>query len=145
MEQQRPSLTARAAGAVGRWVWSHRRAWAPTALALVLWLLTGITHLIRPGLAWFLAPLALVPLAAWGWAWVKRPTRSRSALRRRGALAGAGVLAAGWPVAAIWIGPAHPALTTTWLLLTAAGQGAWLLLRPALPAAPSIPPVEETG
>ncbi|MFG2234389.1 hypothetical protein ACGFNX_31110 [Streptomyces sp. NPDC048723] len=55
--EQEPTLTARAVAASGRWLWKHRRTWAPTGLAVVLLAVTGLVHLIEPRTAWVLAPI----------------------------------------------------------------------------------------
>ncbi|MFE6080047.1 hypothetical protein [Streptomyces virginiae] len=127
--EQEPTLTARAAAASGRWLWKHRRAWAPTGLAAVLLVLTGLVHLIEPRTSWFLAPLALAPLGVWAWTARRRPATSRTARTWRALLTAAVTTAVAWVPVAIWFGPARPAVALAWALLTLTAQVAWLIAR----------------
>lgn len=129
--EQAPSLSARAALALGSWVWKHRRHWAPTGLAIALLALTGLVHLIEPRTAWALAPLALTPLGVWVWIAWRRPATSRAAKTWRALIAAAAAAGVGWVPVAIWFGPAHPAVALIWALLTLAAQLAWLIGRPS--------------
>ncbi|MET9695593.1 hypothetical protein ABZY31_01500 [Streptomyces sp. NPDC006529] len=120
-----PTLTARATAASGRWVWKHRRAWAPTGLAVLALMVTGVVHLIEPRTAWVLAPLALAPVAVWAWITRRRPATSRTTMTWRAltSAGAAGVVA--WVPVAIWFSPTHPAVALSWALLTLAAQLAW--------------------
>ncbi|MFD8631361.1 hypothetical protein [Streptomyces sp. NPDC059533] len=125
--EQAPSLSSRAALALGRWVWKHRSHWAPTGLAAVLLALTGVVHLIEPRTAWALAPLALAPLGVWVWIAWRRPATSRAAKTWRALIAAAVSAAAGWIAVAVWFGPALPPVALAWAVLTLAAQVAWLI------------------
>ncbi|MFD5620686.1 hypothetical protein [Streptomyces yangpuensis] len=125
--EQAPSLSSRAALAVGRWVWKHRRHWAPTGLALVLLILTGVVHLIEPRTAWALAPLALAPAGVWAWIARRRPAASRAAKTWRALITAAVTAAVGWVAVAVWFGPARPAVGLAWAVLTLVAQVAWLI------------------
>ncbi|MFF1779622.1 hypothetical protein [Streptomyces virginiae] len=127
--EQEPTLTARAAAASGRWLWKHRRTWAPTGLAVVLLAVIGLVHLIEPRTAWVLAPLALAPVGVWAWTARRRPATSRTAKTWRALLAAAATGAIGWVPVAIWFGPTAPVVALAWALLTLAAQIAWLIAR----------------
>ncbi|MCX4802518.1 hypothetical protein OG594_12765 [Streptomyces sp. NBC_01214] len=124
-----PSLTARAAAASGRWLWKHRRTWAPTGLSLVLLAVTGLAHLIEPRTAWVLAPLALTPVGVWAWTARRRPATSRTVRTWRALLAAAVTAGVGWVPVAIWFGPVRPAVALVWALLTLTAQVVWLIAR----------------
>ncbi|MFB9581719.1 hypothetical protein [Streptomyces goshikiensis] len=140
---EEPTLTARATAAAGRWLWRHRSQWAPTGIAVVLWLASGVAHLIQPAAAWWLAPLLLVPAGMWSRARARRQTTFRSVQLLRAVLATLGAATAGWLVVAVAVGPARPATAVTWLALTLVVQTLWLLLRHT-PAKASVPSAEET-
>ncbi|WP_371678346.1 hypothetical protein [Streptomyces sp. NBC_01276] len=127
--EEGPTLTARAVAASGRWLWKHRRSWAPTGLAVLLLIVTGLVHLIEPRTAWFLAPIVLAPAGVWAWITRRRPATSRTATAWRALLAAAVTGAVGWVPLAVWFSPAAPAVTVSWALLTLAAQVAWLITR----------------
>ncbi|MFD3542480.1 hypothetical protein ACFWUQ_23730 [Streptomyces sp. NPDC058662] len=127
--EEGPTLTARAAAASGRWLWKHRRTWAPTGLAVILLVVTGLVHLIEPRTAWFLTPLALAPVGVWAWITRRRPATSRTTRTWRALLAAAVTGAIGWVPVAIWFSPAHPAVALAWALLTLSAQVAWVIAR----------------
>ncbi|MEU8462664.1 hypothetical protein [Streptomyces sp. NPDC029003] len=138
------TLTARAAAASGRWLWKHRLTWAPTGMAMSVWLATGIAHLIQPAAAWWLAPLLVIPAGVWAWAHLRRQTAFRSVQVWRAVLAAVSTAAGAWLVAAVATGPARPATAVAWLLLTGVVQTLWLMHRPTSIAKPSVTPAEET-
>lgn len=126
---EEPTLTARATAATGRWMWKHRRTWAPTGLAVLLLAVTGIVHLFAPWAALIAVPAGGVPLAVWGWKAKTRSTQTRAASSWLNALA---VLAAGglaWFSLALWAGPFTPELMGLWSLTTLAAQVMWLIGR----------------
>ncbi|MFE1872872.1 hypothetical protein ACFW9N_18495 [Streptomyces sp. NPDC059496] len=124
-----PTLTARAAAASGRWLWKHRRTWAPTGLAVVLLAVTGLVHLIESRTAWAVAPLALTPVGVWAWTARRRPATSRTARTWRALLTAAATAGVGWVPMAIWFGPTVPAVALSWALLALTAQIAWLIAR----------------
>ncbi|MEU6398604.1 hypothetical protein ABZ867_16740 [Streptomyces cinnamoneus] len=124
-----PTLTQRAAAAAGRWVWKHRRTWAPTGLAILLLPVTGIVHLITPWAALVAGPAAAVPLAVLGWKAKGRPVRTHPAGARRTALAVLALAALAWLCLALWFGPAKPVLMGLWSLIALAAQITWLFAR----------------
>ncbi|WP_329313304.1 hypothetical protein OG723_12195 [Streptomyces sp. NBC_01278] len=123
------TLTSRAALAVGRWAWKHRLAWAPTAIATALLVVTGAVHLIEPRTAWFLAVLAVAPVGVWAWGMLRRRPTSRQAAALRALLAAFATAVGAWLALAVWFGPVQPALFTAWTVLTLAAQVAWLVAR----------------
>ncbi|GAB2993592.1 hypothetical protein GCM10023080_069880 [Streptomyces pseudoechinosporeus] len=125
----RPSLTARAAAAVGVWVWEHRRAWAPTAAAMALFLACGIVHLAAAWVGLVLAGAAVLPLGWLAWVTKFRPTARRSVLKWRAGLALAATTVAAWAALAVAFSPVAGPLGWLWLLLTLTAQSAWLYAR----------------
>ncbi|MFF4518170.1 hypothetical protein [Streptomyces mirabilis] len=126
---ERPSLTARAAAAVGVWAWEHRRAWAPTAAALVLFLATGIVHLLAAWVGLVLAGAAIVPLGWLAWVTKFRPTARRSVLKWRAGLTLAVTTVTAWMALAVAFSPVAGPLGWLWLLLTLTAQSVWLYSR----------------
>ncbi|MEU6902296.1 hypothetical protein [Streptomyces virginiae] len=124
-----PTLTQRAAAATGRWVWKHRRTWAPTALAILLLPVTGIVHLITPWAALVAGPAAAIPLAVLGWKAKGRPVLNHAAGARRIASAVLALAALTWLCLALWFGPAEPVLMGLWSLITLDAQITWLFAR----------------
>ncbi|MFI5616715.1 hypothetical protein [Streptomyces sp. NPDC051567] len=127
---EEPTLTARATAATGRWLWRHRRTWAPTGLAVTLLAVTGLAHLTVPWAAFVAAPAGLVVLALLA-------LKAKTAKARTGASSGwrtaTGVLALAvltWLCLAVWSGPARPPLMGLWALTTLAAQVMWLIARP---------------
>lgn len=123
---EEPTLTARAAAASGRWVWKHRRAWAPTGLAVLLWAVAGIVHLITPWAALAIAPAGLAPLAVLAWKAKTAPAPTPVASAWWIALAVLALAAVAWLGLALWFGPARPALMGLWTLTTLTAQVLWV-------------------
>ncbi|MFE9842499.1 hypothetical protein [Streptomyces goshikiensis] len=126
---EEPTLTARATAASGRWLWKHRRTWAPTGLTVLLLAVTGIVHLFAPWAAFIAAPAGVLPLAVWVWKSKTRSTQTRTAsawLTALGSLAAAGLT---WFSLALWFGPFGPVLMGLWSLTTLAAQVMWLIGR----------------
>lgn len=124
-----PTLTRRAASASGRWVWKHRRTWAPTGLAVLLLAVTEIVHLITPWAALVAAPAAAVPLAIQGWKAKGRPAGTPAEVARRTSLAVLALASLTWFSLALWFGPAEPLLMGLWSLITLDAQVTWLFAR----------------
>ncbi|MFF4424898.1 hypothetical protein ACFY04_29705 [Streptomyces sp. NPDC001549] len=124
-----PTLTQRAAAASGRWVWKHRRTWAPTGLAILLLPVTGIVHLITPWAALAAAPAAAIPLAIQGWKAKSRPAGTPAERARRTSLAVLALASLTWLALALWVGPAEPVLMGLWSLITLHAQITWLFAR----------------
>ncbi|MFG2750067.1 hypothetical protein [Streptomyces xanthophaeus] len=124
-----PTLTSRAASASGRWMWKHRRAWAPTGLAVLLLAVTGIVHLITPWAALAAAPAGAVPLAVLAWRAGGRPVRTHTEAVRRTSLAVLALASLTWFSLALWFGPAEPLLMGLWSLITLYSQITWLFAR----------------
>ncbi|MEV6957375.1 hypothetical protein [Streptomyces sp. NPDC051183] len=141
---EEPTLTARATAATGRWLWRHRRAWAPTGLAVLLLAVTGIVHLVAPWAAFIAAPAGLAPLAFWGWKAKTGPARSRTGSAWRTALGVLALAAIAWFCLALWFGPASPALMGLWTLTALATQVMWLIVHRPAPAKPTITAPEGT-
>ncbi|MFJ2749776.1 hypothetical protein [Streptomyces sp. NPDC087297] len=124
------TLTRRATAASGRWLWKHRRTWAPSGLALLLLPLTGIVHLITPWAALVAAPAAAVPLAVLGWKANRTAAAGTPAERaRRTSLAVLALATLTWLCLALWFGPAEPVLMGLWSLITLHAQTTWLFAR----------------
>lgn len=125
-----PTLTSRATAATGRWLWKHRRTWAPTGLAVLLLAVTGIVHLITPWAALVAAPASAVPLAVLGWKANRTAEAGAPAERaRRIALAVLALASLTWFSMALWFGPAEPVLMGLWSLITLDAQVTWLFAR----------------
>ncbi|EXU86280.1 membrane protein [Streptomyces noursei PD-1] len=126
---QRPTLTARAAAAVGWWVWEHRLALAPTLLGLVALPLSAVLHLLAWWSGVLLTPLAGVPLA-----WLitlqrDDPALDRAAFGWRLALTLAAITAVAWLALAAAFGPLAGPLGWLWVFLLIAAQSIWSLVR----------------
>ncbi|MDK9494695.1 hypothetical protein QEZ40_002374 [Streptomyces katrae] len=141
---EEPTLTARATAATGRWLWRHRRAWAPTGLAVLLLATAGIVHLVAPWAAFIAAPAGALPLAWWGWKLKTGPARSRTGSAWRTAVAVLALVALAWFCLALWSGPASPALMGLWTLTALAAQVMWLIARRLPTAKPAAAAPEET-
>ncbi|MGW2679325.1 hypothetical protein [Streptomyces sp. NPDC001436] len=126
---EEPTLTARATAATGRWMWRHRKAWAPTGLAVLLLALTGIVHLIAPWAAFIAAPAGALALALWGWKAKTGPAPTRAVSAWRTAVGVLALAALVWFCLALWSGPMGPALMGLWSLTALAAQVMWLLPR----------------
>lgn len=128
MPEHRRSLTGRAAGAVVLLAWDHRRALAPTGLALLAFLLTAVLHTLAWWCGLVLTPAALAPLV-----WLAIVQRSHpevgSALAWRIALSIVSTLAGGWVALATTVGPLAGPLEIWWLLALIGSQTAWLIVR----------------
>ncbi|MCX4800604.1 hypothetical protein OG594_02765 [Streptomyces sp. NBC_01214] len=125
-----PTLTARVTAATGRWVWKHRRTWAPTGLAILLLPVTGVVHLITPWAALVAAPAVAVPLAVLGWKANRAAAACTPAERaRRASLAVLALTSLTWFSLALWFGPAAPVLMGLWSLITLHAQITWLFAR----------------
>jgi hypothetical protein len=125
---EHPSLTREALDFVGRGLWMARHALAPTGLALLALVVTGLLHLIAWWSALVLAPAALAPLVWFAVVQRSRPARS-STLAWRIALAVFATLAFTWAALAAGFGPWAGALPLVWLLTLIVAQTAWLIVR----------------
>ncbi|MCJ1678309.1 hypothetical protein MTF65_13320 [Streptomyces sp. APSN-46.1] len=134
---EEPTLTARATAATGRWLWRHRRAWAPTGIGALLLALTGVVHLFAPWAAFIAAPAGLAPLAFLGWKAKTSRTKTGMASAWRTALTVLALAALAWFCLALWSGPASPALMGLWTLTTLAAQVMWLIGRRRSTSTPS--------
>ena len=128
MVPEHPSLTREALAAIGGLLWRFRRALAPTALALVAFVVTAILHAI----AWW-SGLLLVPAAAAPAVWLflmhrRRPAGS-SVLAWRVGLALLATTTAAWAALSAGFGPFAGALELWWLLTWLIAQTAWLIVR----------------
>ncbi|BCL23011.1 hypothetical protein ACPCBX_18385 [Streptomyces tuirus] len=125
---EHPSLTREALGFVGRGLWMARHALAPTALALLALVVTGLLHVIAWWSALVLAPAALAPAVCFAVVQRSRPAQS-STLAWRIALAVFATLAFAWAALAAGFGPWAGALPLVWLLTLIVAQTAWLTVR----------------
>lgn len=108
--------------------WVHRRALAPTALAVLAFVLAAVLHV----LAWwssFLPAAAVVASLAWLAITQRTDPVSGSELACRVGLVAAAGLAASWMTAAAAFGPTTGPLELLWLLALLAVQTAWLIIR----------------
>ncbi|MGP3773223.1 hypothetical protein ACTWJ8_20615 [Streptomyces sp. SDT5-1] len=126
---ERHSLSRRLAEWAGLALWEHRRAIAPTALALAAFPLTAILH----ALAWW-SGLLLAPVAAGPLVWLlvtqrRRPAATRSVLGWRVGLALLSTTAVAWMALAAGFGPLAGPLPLLWLLTATAAQTTWLIVR----------------
>ncbi|MGW7084885.1 hypothetical protein ACWGH2_15540 [Streptomyces sp. NPDC054871] len=126
---ERPTLTSRLAGFLGRLLWAHRRALAPLGIALAAFPITAVLH----ALAWW-SGLLLAPLAAGPLAWLlitqrRRPAADRSVLGWRIGLTALGTAATAWVATAAAFGPLAGPLELLWLLTLITAQTAWLIVR----------------
>ncbi|MFH8787563.1 hypothetical protein [Streptomyces roseoverticillatus] len=126
---ERPSLLARAAAAVGWWLWRTRRSWVPTGAAVLLLPFTGVVHLMAPHAGSVLAVVAALPVLWLAAASRKRPAPGKSVLRWRVTITAVITALTGWTALAVFYGPFAGPLPWLWLLVAGAAQGAWSLLR----------------
>ncbi|WP_405678522.1 hypothetical protein OG859_13300 [Streptomyces sp. NBC_00048] len=126
---EEPTLTARATAATGRWVWKHRRSWAPTGLAVALLAVAGIVHLFAPWAAFIAAPAGLAPLVKLGWEAKTRPAADLATTVWRIALATLALAGTAWFSLALWFGPLGGPLMGLWTFTAIAGQVMWLIAR----------------
>ncbi|MDN3024707.1 hypothetical protein [Streptomyces sp. S.PB5] len=125
---EHPSLTRQAFGFVGRGLWMARHALAPTGIAVLALVVTGLLHLIAWWSALVLAPAALAP-AVW-FAVVQRSHPAQgSTLAWRLTLAVFATLALAWAALAAGFGPWAGPLPLLWLLTLIVAQTAWLIVR----------------
>ncbi|MFD6344422.1 hypothetical protein ACFWF9_06810 [Streptomyces roseolus] len=129
VSEARPTLTSRIARAVGGWAWRHRAAWAPTAYAVLAYVLTAVVHLIAPWMVYVLAPAAFVPPLALRWIQVGRPKRITERPGRLLAAAVLATLATAWTAATVHYGPLAFPLAWVWVGLTVVVQVFWLVVR----------------
>ncbi|MET3986486.1 hypothetical protein [Streptomyces sp. PvR034] len=141
---EQPTLTARATAASGRWVWKHRRTWAPTGLAVLLLAISGIVHWFAPWAALIAAPAGLAPLGVWGWRAKTTSTPSRSVSAWRTAVAVLALAALAWFCLALWFSPAHTSLMGLWTLTALAAQVMWLIGRRTTSTVKTASATEET-
>ncbi|MFF8728873.1 hypothetical protein ACF073_20575 [Streptomyces sp. NPDC015171] len=125
---ERPSLAWEAAGWVGRMLWRHRGALAPTSLALLALAATGLLHAKAPWAGLVLAGLAAGPAVGVLLMQRRRPGTG-TVLAWRIGLALLTTLALAWFAAAAGFGPLAGPLGLLWLLIWAAAQTAWLIVR----------------
>ncbi|MFE1451179.1 hypothetical protein [Streptomyces olivaceoviridis] len=125
---EQPSLTREFAGWVGRMLWRHRGALAPTGLAVFALAAAGVLHAAAPWTGGVLAALAAGP-AVWVLLMQRRRPGTGAALAWRIGLAGLVTLAGGWLAAAAGFGPLTGPLGWLWLLLWGTAQTAWLIVR----------------
>lgn len=127
--EHRPSLTSRAAWALGGWAWRHRASWAPTGIAALVFVLTAAVHVIAPWMVWALTALSLAPAAGLWWWRRKRPEIFGERPGRLLTLAGLATAALAWAAAVVHFGPLAAPLGWVWLLLAATAQVMWLVIR----------------
>ena len=125
---ERPSLTRQALMGLALIVWDHRRALAPTSLALLAVGVTTLLHLVAWWSGLVLAPAALAPLVWLAIVQRQRPAKG-SSLAWRIALSVASTLAAGWMAAGAIFGPLTGPLELLWLLALIGTQTTWLIVR----------------
>ncbi|MCX5391539.1 hypothetical protein [Streptomyces sp. NBC_00094] len=127
--EERPSLTSRAAWAVGRWLWRHRTVWAPSGIAVGVFAAVAAVHVIAPWMVWVLAATTLTPAAGLWWCRRKYPEVFAQRPARLAALAALATAALGWAAGTVHFGPLTVPLAWVWLLLTATAQVFWLVVR----------------
>ncbi|WP_225826773.1 hypothetical protein [Streptomyces naphthomycinicus] len=125
---ERPSLTWEATAWVGRMLWRHRGALAPTGLALLTLAAAGVLHATAPWAALVLAVLTAGP-AVWVLLMQRRRPGTGSVLAWRIGLALLATMGGGWFAAAAGFGPFTGPLALLWLLIWGTAQTAWLIVR----------------
>ncbi|MFH0520398.1 hypothetical protein ACHBTE_24875 [Streptomyces sp. M41] len=125
---ERPSLTREALSFVGRGLWMARHALAPTGLALLALVITGLLHVIAWWSALVLAPAAVAPAVWFAVVQRSRPAQG-STLAWRIALAVFATLAFAWAALAAGFGPWAGPLSLVWLLTLIVAQTTWLIVR----------------
>ncbi|MET8023838.1 hypothetical protein [Streptomyces avermitilis] len=125
---ERPSLTREALVAIGALLWRFRRPLAPTALALLAFVVTALLHTIAWWSGLLLAPAAAVP-ALWLGIMQRRRPASGSVLAWRAALALLATVTGAWAALSAGFGPFAGPLPLVWLLLWLAAQTAWPIVR----------------
>ncbi|MET9961462.1 hypothetical protein ABZ128_20805 [Streptomyces sp. NPDC006326] len=122
---EQPTLTARATAATGRFVWRHRRTWAPTGIAVTLLVVAAVLHLLAPWTGLIAAAAGLAPLGHLVWLARTRPA-GRTVWAWRISLAVLALAGLSWLSLALWFGPASAALMGLWSLTTLTVQILWL-------------------
>ncbi|MFF1495868.1 hypothetical protein [Streptomyces sp. NPDC058304] len=122
---EQPTLTFRATLATGRFMWRHRRTWAPSGIAVVLLVVAAILHLFAPWTGLLVAAAGLVPLGYLAWMAKSRPA-GRTVWAWRIALAVLALTGLGWLALALWFGPISAVLMGLWSLTTLTAQILWL-------------------
>ncbi|MFF1343648.1 hypothetical protein ACFVYT_38400 [Streptomyces sp. NPDC058290] len=122
---EQPTLTARATMATGRFMWRHRRAWAPTGAAVALLVVAAALHLFAAWTGLIVAAAGLVPPGYLAWMAKARPA-GRTVWAWRVSLAVLAVASLGWLALALWFGPATAVLMGLWSLTTLTVQILWL-------------------
>ncbi|MGW2228168.1 hypothetical protein [Streptomyces formicae] len=126
---ERPTLTRQALGMVGGALWKARTSLAPTALAVLAFVLAAVLHV----LAWwscFLPAAAAVAAVAWLVIAQRRDPATGSDLAWRiGLTVTLGPVAAVWMTAAVAFGPLAGPLELLWLLALIGTQSVWLVVR----------------
>ncbi|MBT2367148.1 hypothetical protein J7E88_17995 [Streptomyces sp. ISL-10] len=135
---EQPLLAARAAYAVGGWMWDRRRAWAPTGIAVAAFVTAAIVHVLAWWTGLVLAPATAAPLVWLWWTYQHRPAEEPSVRRWRRGLALLGVASTAWAALALAFGPTAGPLELLWLVNAIAAQVLWLQVRRTSPD-----PIEE--
>ncbi len=125
---ERHSLTRQLLSGIALMAWDHRRALAPTSLALAAFGVTTLLHLVAWWSGVILAPAALAPLVWLAIVQRQRPAKG-SSLAWRIALSVAATLAAAWMAAGAIFGPLTGPLELLWLLALIGTQTTWLVVR----------------
>ncbi|MFZ4279658.1 hypothetical protein [Streptomyces rhizosphaericola] len=125
---EHPSLTREALGFVGRGLWMARHALAPTGIAVLALVITGLLHVIAWWSALVLAPAALAPAVWFAVVQRSRPAHG-STLAWRIALAVFATLTFAWAALAAGFGPWVGPLALVWLLVLIVAQTVWLIVR----------------
>lgn len=133
---ERPTLSQRAARALGAWLWETRASWAPVPIALTALLAVTLLHVLAWWTAFLLAPGAFAPYGWLFWLALRRPAADRSIRRWRKALAALASLTTSWAAAAVFFGPLAGPLEVIWLALAITAQVLWLRTRRSNATAP---------
>ncbi|MEU2606846.1 hypothetical protein [Streptomyces albus] len=126
---ERPSVSRRLLGFLAVRLWEHRGALAPLVVAVAVWPLAALLHWWAWWTGLLLAPVAAVPLV-----WLARvqrhhPDALTAAVRWRTVLALLTAVAGAWTALAAAFGPLAGPLETCWLVIFAAVQTVWLIVR----------------
>lgn len=125
---ERPSLIRQAFAGLAGAAWVHRRALAPTVLAVLAFVLAAVLHV----LAWwscFLPAAAVVAPLAWLVILQRGNPVTGSDLAWRIGATSVAALAALWMTAAVTFGPVAGPLELLWLLALIGVQTAWIVVR----------------
>ncbi|MCW5254283.1 hypothetical protein [Streptomyces sp. SHP 1-2] len=126
---ERPSLSSRIARTVGGWAWHHRAVWAPTAYAVLVYVLAAVVHVTAPWMVFVLSLATPIPLLAWWWTKTKHPERTGEYPGRLLTAAVLTALATAWAAAAVRYGPLVSAVAGAWAVLALVVQVFWLVVR----------------